>query len=378
MSFLVSPPDLSAYLPLAGGTMTGALAIASGTLTASAPALNITQTWNNAGVSFRAIDINITNTLSALSYPIVVSVNAANVFYVSSAGDLYANNFRTTSNNGSYGIGSDALVYRDAAATLAQRNGTHAQTFKVYGTTDAGLTNYERLAISAQQGVGFTIGAETLGTGADNLDITVSPAGTGSFKIIPPAALTASAPGLIISQTWNASGVTMNGAQINITRTASSTQSKMLTFNLNGVEVASVAYDGAIITPSLNVGITGVSYPVVINSTGNIGIGVSATGRFSWSSTTQGYDTADLAIMRNSAGVAEINNGTAATYRDLKLRNMITNPGTFAALVAAATAGKGARAFIIDGAANVYGAAAAGGGSLNVPVYSDGTNWIVG
>jgi hypothetical protein len=39
----------TSYVPLAGGTMTGALTIASGTLTASAPALAITQTWNNAG-----------------------------------------------------------------------------------------------------------------------------------------------------------------------------------------------------------------------------------------------------------------------------------------------------------------------------------------
>lgn len=45
-------------------TFQAAQTIASGTITASAPALNITQTWNNAGVTFHAEDTNITNTAS--------------------------------------------------------------------------------------------------------------------------------------------------------------------------------------------------------------------------------------------------------------------------------------------------------------------------
>ena len=168
------------------------LTIASGTLTASAPALNITQTWNGSGVSFRAIDISITNTLSALSYPIVVSVGGSNVFYLSSAGDLYANNFRTTSNGGSLGIGStaDVLLYRDAAAQLALRNGATAQRMHIYGTyTDS--SNYERLTLSTTAGSSVNIVAETLGTGGDNLDIVLTPAGTGNVKFGTHSAIAA-------------------------------------------------------------------------------------------------------------------------------------------------------------------------------------------
>ena len=49
--------------------------------------------------------------------------------------------------------------------------------------------------------------------------------------------------------------------------------------------------------------------------------------------------------------------------------------------LAAATAGAGARAFITDGniaASTNFAAQVTGGGSNNVPVYSDGTNWRIG
>jgi len=102
-----------------------------------------------------------------------------------------------------------------------------------------------------------------------------------------------------------------------------------------------------------------------------------STGFLAWSQGTIG-ETLDAGFSRGAAGLVDVTNGTANTYRDLKLRNLINNPSKFAGLTDAATAGKGARAFINDGAGAVFGVAAAGGGANNVPVYSDGTNWIVG
>lgn len=55
-----------------------------------------------------------------------------------------------------------------------------------------------------------------------------------------------------------------------------------------------------------------------------------------------------------------------------------TTPTTVAALPAAATAGDGARAFVTDATAPTFGATVAGGGAVHTPVYSDGTNWLVG
>ena len=51
---------------------------------------------------------------------------------------------------------------------------------------------------------------------------------------------------------------------------------------------------------------------------------------------------------------------------------------TVTTLPSAATSGKGARAFVTDALAPVFGATVVTGGAVAVPVYSDGTNWKVG
>jgi len=51
---------------------------------------------------------------------------------------------------------------------------------------------------------------------------------------------------------------------------------------------------------------------------------------------------------------------------------------TVATLPSAATSGAGARSFVSDALAPTFGSTVAGGGSVKVPVYSDGTNWKVG
>jgi hypothetical protein len=62
------------------------------------------------------------------------------------------------------GATGDVFLFRDAANTFAQRNGTANQTFRLYGTyTDA--SNYERLNISANSSGHYIIGEEG-GTGS--------------------------------------------------------------------------------------------------------------------------------------------------------------------------------------------------------------------
>lgn len=55
-----------------------------------------------------------------------------------------------------------------------------------------------------------------------------------------------------------------------------------------------------------------------------------------------------------------------------------TDATTVAALPAAATAGKGARSFVTDATATTFLSVVAGGGANNVPVVSDGANWLIG
>lgn len=86
--------------------------------------------------------------------------------------------------NGAFGICSvsqnDLFLYRDAASTLALRDGTNAQSLRVYRTFTDG-SNYERLSLGSASGI-MSITAETAGTGTDDLDLALTPAGTGLVR----------------------------------------------------------------------------------------------------------------------------------------------------------------------------------------------------
>ncbi len=73
-------------------------------------------------------------------------------------------------------ISSDVILERDAANVMALRNSTTAQTLRVY-TTWTDISNRENMAIT-----GAAITLETAGTGTDNIDLTLTPAGTGVLK----------------------------------------------------------------------------------------------------------------------------------------------------------------------------------------------------
>jgi hypothetical protein len=129
--------------------MTGALTIASGTLTASAPALSITQTWNSAGVAFSSLSFNITRVAeNGLSTFLSATTSAGAYLYFYANGGVWLGNSSagnyidttgvsvgsgltlgfssTASGSGTY----DVALRRDAAASLALRNGTAQQSFR--------------------------------------------------------------------------------------------------------------------------------------------------------------------------------------------------------------------------------------------------------
>lgn len=60
------------------------------------------------------------------------------------------------------------------------RASTQAQTFRVYGVADTvqTLTNYVRASLAATS-TAVTLAAETAGTGADNVPLNLTTAGTG-------------------------------------------------------------------------------------------------------------------------------------------------------------------------------------------------------
>lgn len=241
-------------------TWTGSHVFARGTITASDP-FSLTQTWNDAGVTFKAFTVAVTDTASAAGSLLMdLLVGASSKFSVTKAGLVTAAslalggaaigshalaatgtahisgvitsgsgftrtgataNDKATLNltglsfssnavgqtftiisdtTGSGGpaeirLGStttiawrstvrtdaganDLILLRDAANTLAQRNGTNAQAFRIYGTyTDA--SNYERATLSYVSGSGlYRLESEAAGTGVVR-DMTLAAGSAG-------------------------------------------------------------------------------------------------------------------------------------------------------------------------------------------------------
>jgi len=203
----------------------GSVTVSNATTTVNDPILNLAQTWNASGVTFTGILVNITQTAyatgskiadfqagGATAFSIIrrsdsgTTINIGNTsatgnadFILNSNGHTYdiamntAGTFgfydgtstRLALTSGSagflqvasdYGIGwsnssadatqaADTKLFRDAANTIAERNGTSAQTFRVYNTYTDSL-NYERGIFDwAASSNRLTIGTQASGTG---------------------------------------------------------------------------------------------------------------------------------------------------------------------------------------------------------------------
>lgn len=184
------------------------LSVASGTITTSQP-LSLTQTWNAGAVTFKGIDVNITDTSSASGSLLmdlrvggvsklsasksgeltagVTSVSSLRTQLISSGGSGYSTiNFGSLDGGspivsiisqavrvrsaGAFQWSNDSNVSsqttslaleRDAANTLAQRNGTNAQATRVYDTYTS-ATDYHRLAIATARATATAMSGATI------------------------------------------------------------------------------------------------------------------------------------------------------------------------------------------------------------------------
>jgi len=172
---LTVPATGTAALLGVANTFTKQNNFASGVITTSQPAINISQTWNGAGVPFKAIFVNATitatdfntNALLELQRDSVTQLridHAGSMFWPQVGFSVDTNNLKIQlSVNAYFSINDDVKLYRDAAGIVAWRNGTSAQITRLYGTyTDA--SNYERLSFTTQAGA-YSIKPEAAGTG---------------------------------------------------------------------------------------------------------------------------------------------------------------------------------------------------------------------
>lgn len=200
--------------PEAAGTGTQPqMRVPLGTVTTSKP-LEVTQTWNNAAVTFTGLKFDATDTASAAASKLFdLQVGGAGRLSVSKTGLVTSENGPHSAVFGSNGTEAyyevqysgqprsalqqsglrnnadgqvswsssgtnhaasrDLILARDAAGTLAQRSGTNAQTWRTYGTyTDA--SNYRRVAIAMTTAGVASIAPEGAGTGASGNVLHIS------------------------------------------------------------------------------------------------------------------------------------------------------------------------------------------------------------
>jgi hypothetical protein len=182
---------------------------------------DLADVWASSGTTFTGIKLNVTDTASSAGSLLMdLQVGGVSQFAVSKAGTLNLRGgeiYRQTASNyietslgwaisaggnagcsmqsggfvagpiasyafgNSNGVGTrDLFLSRDAANTLAQRNGVNAQAFNLYNTyTDA--SNYER---GFMKWVGNTlrIGTDALGTGSAR-SVEFQPGGTTQFAV---------------------------------------------------------------------------------------------------------------------------------------------------------------------------------------------------
>ena len=353
--------------------------VSTGTITTSQPAFNATQTWNAGGVVFTGIYFNATDTASANgSFLLNLATGGTVRFYVSKTSATsynvclppYGGNFISGAGNTSSSalttngveIGSNSTVgylgwttggsagsnstigtalWQDggAAGNLALRNGTSAQTFRIYETyTDA--SNYGRLGISYSG---------------------------GSWTIAPQWAGTGSSRNLIIGTTTSGSNTTINATD---TVTIGAHLAVNTFFLYRGGTIGPSNFDSVAFATS--------NGPTSVWATvGGKGVNFVSNAGIHWGGTAYGNNvsgvTPDTRLIRGAAsGIISIdNNSTGGGFVKL-------NPTTVASLPAAATAGFGTMGFVSDATSTTVGSTVAGGGSNKVKVWTDGTNWIIG
>jgi hypothetical protein len=164
----------------AAPTSGSALTLTGGTVTASAPLIDATQTWNDGAVTFTGLRVNITNTASgASSIPVDFQVGGSSQFRVRRSGggvDIAGSSsgvritdynitglgggLQINSASGGTGFLFDSGNIRTVGCSIfEQRTGTTAQTFRIYNTFTS-TTSFERLNIIAQSAGSVIIGTE--------------------------------------------------------------------------------------------------------------------------------------------------------------------------------------------------------------------------
>jgi len=363
-------------------TLLGSTSLTGDTLTASAPVLNLTQTWNNGAVTFTGVKLNVTNTASGgASLLADLQVGGVSQFNVNKTGvittpiidgavirvsDGSPQNFLSVSNYsswsttrqvvgvsevnaasaGGFSINNDTILSRKAAANFR------------FGAADAASPAAQKLSVQS------VVAGPTTNTPGANFTITGSQ-GIGS-----------GAGGSIIFQVAPA-GTAGNPAQNALVDALTINSSKQAAFVSGTSSIPSIIFNGSTTT--------GIYEPY-----GNqIGFSMTTALRylFGGSAFSLGYDiplrwtnssfadgTNDTSLSRAAAGIVQV--GTTAANASGTLKAAVVGTTTAYTVATLPTGFAGARAYVTDATLPTYLGTLTGGGAVVCPVFYNGTAWV--
>ena len=410
-----------------------ALTVGGGTITASTPALNITQTWNNAAVAFTGLKFNVTDTASAASGALLMDLqvggstkfNVAKSGLVTAPGLVISGTFGSATGNwwssSTINVPSASTISFNLDTILGRRGAANLRL----GATDATSATPQTLSVqsviagtSNVAGANLTIaGSQGTGTGAGGSIIfqTAAAGTTGTAQNALAAALTlasdksATFAGQILTSTGTGAASSIQSATNLSIRTAGNASILFYGTDVNN-DYFSLSISG---TPNFackntaqfgwtNAAYSATTLDTILTRRGPANLRLGAADAASATPQTLSVQSV-VAGTSNTAGAAFTITGsqgtgtgaggsiifqvapagTTGTAQNALVNAMVIDSVktirigtgyTVATLPAAGTAGR--YTYVTDATLPTYLGALIGGGSVVCPVFDNGTAWV--
>lgn len=205
------------------------------------------------------------------------------------------------------------MVWKAARAAAAAAN-------TITGTLVAGRVTLSAGANAVTDDPGLTYAANVL--------IVGSGISTSILRGASNSTLVASAPGAEVNQVWNNAAVAFTGLKANFTVTASNNSGLFLDLQRSGNSAFQVTEFGESKQNQVTIGNS--TFSQVFGQLGQNSWLMNSGVELAWSNSATGIGTKSAGLAQNAAGVVEINNGTAGTFADIKIRQLVVD-GTITA-----------------------------------------------
>ena len=323
-------------------TLLGSTSLTGATITADAPVLNMSQTWNSSGVTFTGLRFNATNTLSASgSFLLDLQIGGTSNFAVRR---YTSGPYITLNNNGAW-IGGKSVSGTNLMVLSGNPSGA-----------DSAALSTDNFYVGSSIGLGFCAGSVGSNSTVDTILTRRAAANLrlGAADAAAPVAQTLSVQS-VVAGTTNTAGanLTITGSQGTGTGAGGSiifqvapagssgtAQNALATaLTINSSQQAIFA-DGADNAPSIqfagqaNTGLSYLTNGVTLTVSGsanfrftNATLRLRNTMSFGWSSGNPTIDGSDVLLFRDAANTLALRNG--ANAQAFRVYNTFTSATDF-------------------------------------------------